>query len=196
MLISTRHDTRLSSRMLLGLTVGLALTIVAPDVSSARPKKDTLYNTCACACQDPVTGFGELLTDIRNTAGVPCGAYDNKACTLTAPDGATRAGTTKFCTGDVAGGTRAMLGGIPNMKLSVMSRGVEGEKALPPGQGDESAVLTSQSGNATMTCSCEGGNGSCSVTSTDGKISTCHKGSGDTCSGSCSYPKGTVSGEQ
>jgi hypothetical protein len=182
--------------MFLLLTVGLTLTIVAPDISSARQKKDTIYNVCGCACQDPVTGFGELLTGIQNTAGVPCGAYNNKACTLTAPDGATRAGTTKFCTGDVAGGTRAMLSVIPNMKLSVMSRGVEGEKPPALGQGDESAALTSQSGNAMMNCSCDGGNGSCSVTSTDGKTSTCHKGDGDTCTGTCAYPKGTISGEQ
>ena len=193
MLLSTRRDTGLSSRMLLALTVGLTLTVVAPEVSSARQKKDAIYNVCGCACQDPVTGFGELLTGIQNTAGVPCGAYNNRACSL---DGGTRTGTTKFCTGDVAGGTRAMLSVIPNTKLSVMSRGVEGEKPPAPGQGDESAPLTSQSGNAMMTCSCEGGNGSCSVTSTDGKTSTCHKGDGDTCTGSCAYPKGTISGEQ
>jgi hypothetical protein len=86
-----------------------------------------------------------------------------------------------------------MLSVVPNTKLSVMSRGTEGE---PPKQEHESTALTSQAGNATMTCSCEGGSGSCSVTSTDGKTSTCHKGDGDTCTGACAYPKGTISGSE
>ncbi|BFU96681.1 MAG: hypothetical protein NTNFB02_34030 [Nitrospira sp.] len=192
MMFPRRQEKGQVSRILLALIVGLTLTIVAPDDSLARAKKDTIYNVCGCACQDPVTGFGELLLDIQNTAGVPCGAYNNRACTLTAPDGATRAGTTKFCTGDVAGGTRAMLSTIPNAKLSVIGRGVEGE---PSKQDNESAALTSEPGNVMMNCSCESGNGSCSVTSKDGKTSTCHKGDVDTCTGTCAYPKGTISGE-
>lgn len=196
MTFPTRQESLQVSRMLLVLMVGLSGLLVFPDVSLARAKKDTIYNVCGCACQDPVTGFGELLLDIQNTAGVPCGAYNNKACTLTAPDGATRAGTTKFCTGDVAGGTRAMLSVIPNMKLSVMSRGAEGETKTSSGQENESALLTSEPGNVMMNCSCESGKGSCSVTSTDGKTSTCHKGDGDSCTGTCAYPKGTVSGTE
>jgi hypothetical protein len=87
-----------------------------------------------------------------------------------------------------------MLSSIPNTTLSIMSRGVEGEPHTSTTQENESAALTLRPGNAMMNCSCDGGNGSCSVTSIDGKTSTCHKGDGDTCSGSCTYPKGTISG--
>jgi hypothetical protein len=193
MIFPTRHDNGQVFRILLVLTVGLGLTVVAPDVSSARQKKNTIYNVCGCACSDPTTGFGELLPDIQNTAGVPCEAYNNRACSL---DGGTRTGTTKFCQGMPGGGTKAMLGVIPNTTFSVMSRGAEGEKQTSSGQGNEPVELLSKPGNVMMNCSCEGGSGSCSVTSTDGKTSTCHKGDGDSCTGSCAYPKGTISGEQ
>ena len=139
------------------------------------------------------TGFGELLPDIQNTAGVPCEAYNNRACSL---DGGTRTGTTKYCGGYKPGGTKAMLSVLPNTTLSIMSRGVEGEQHTSSNQENDPAALTSRPGNVMMNCSCQGGNGSCSVTSTDGKTSTCHKGEVDTCSGSCAYPKGTISGEQ
>jgi hypothetical protein len=195
MLLPTRYDTRLSSRMLLAMLVGLTLTLVAPEVSSARQKKDAIYNQCACACYTPATGFGTIL-DIRNDAGVACGLYNNRPCTGTDQNGATISGTTKYCGGYKPGGTRAMLSAIPNTTLSIMSRGVEGEKQASPGQENESAELMSKPGSVMMNCSCDGGNGSCSVTSTDGKTSACHKGDGDTCTGSCAYPKGTISGEQ
>lgn len=42
------------------------------------PKKDAIYNQCACACVAP----GEVLGSIevyRNTAGVACGVYDEKS---------------------------------------------------------------------------------------------------------------------
>ena len=193
MILRTRQDRGSSSGMFLLLTVGLTLTIVAPGISSARQKKYTIYNVCACACSDPTTGFGELLPDIQNTAGVPCEAYNNRACSL---DGGTRTGTTKYCGGYKPGGTKAMLSVLPNTTLSIMSRGVEGEQHTSSNQENEPASLTSRPGNVMMNCSCQGGSGSCSVTSTDGKTSTCHKGEGDTCSGSCAYPKGTISGEQ
>jgi len=188
-----RYPDLLSSWALLTMTLGLGFAIVAPDVSDARPKKDTIYNECACACYTPATGFGTIL-DIRNDAGVSCELYNNRPCTGTDQNGAVISGTTKYCGGYKPGGTRAMLGAIPSTKLSVMSRGVEGEPQAPSEK--ESAALMSQPGNAVMNCSCEGGNGSCSVTSTDGTTSTCHKGQGDTCTGSCAYPKGTISGEQ
>jgi hypothetical protein len=195
MIFPTRQDNGQVFRILLVLTVGLTLTIVAPDLSSARPKKEAIFNQCACACYTPATGFGTIL-DIKNSAGVSCGMYNNRPCTGTDENGATISGTTKFCGGYKPGGTRAMLSAIPNTKLSVISRGTEGEKQTSSGQENESAALTSRPGNVMMNCSCDGGNGSCSVTSTDGKTSTCHKGDGDSCTGSCAYPKGTISGEQ
>jgi hypothetical protein len=195
MIFPNRQDNGQVFRILLVLTVGLTLTIVAPDLSSARQKKDAVYNQCACACYTPATGFGTIL-DIKNTAGVSCGMYNNRPCTGTDQNGATISGTTKYCGGYKPGGTRAMLSAVPDTKLSVMSRGTEGEKQMSSGQENESAALTSRPGNVMMNCSCDGGTGSCSVTSTDGKTSTCHKGDGDTCTGTCAYPKGTISGEQ
>lgn len=195
MIFPTRQNNCQIFRILLVLTVGLTLTIVAPDLSSARQKKDAIYNECACACYTPASGFGTIL-DIKNSAGVSCGMYNNRPCTGTDENGATISGTTKFCGGYKPGGTRAMLSAIPNTTLSVRSRGTEGEKQTSSGQENESAALTSRPGNVMMNCSCDGGNGSCSVTSTDGKTSACHKEDGDTCTGTCAYPKGTISGEQ
>jgi len=177
------------------LTVVLAAWMASPGDSFARQKRPTIYNECACACYTPATGFGTIL-DIRNTAGVSCELYNNRPCTGTDENGATISGTTKYCGGYQPGGTRAMLSAIPDTKLSATSRGVEGESPTSSGPVNESALLTSQPGNVMMNCSCEGGNGSCSVTSTDGKTSTCHKGDGDTCTGSCAYPKGTISGAE
>ena len=193
MILPIRHGNSQSSGMLLLLMVGLTLTIVAPDASHARPKSP-IYNTCACACYTPATGFGTIL-DIRNSAGVSCGMYNNRPCTGTDQNGATISGTTKYCGGYKPGGTSAMLSVAPDTKLSIMSRGTEEGKQTSSGQENESAPLTSRPGDVMMTCSCDSGNGSCSVTSTDGKTSTCHKGDGDTCAGSCAYPKGTISGE-
>jgi len=190
MIFPTRQDNGQVSRIVLVLAVGFGFTFVGPHVSSAKPK-NPIYNECACACYTPATGFGTIL-DIRNSAGVACGMYNNRPCTGTDENGATISGTTKYCQGYKPGGTRAMLGAIPDTKLSVMSRGTEGE---PSKQENESTALASEPGNVMMNCSCNNGKGSCSVTSTDGKTSTCHKGDGDTCTGTCAYPKGTISGE-
>lgn len=173
-------------------TFGLAMLLGSSGVSLALPK-NPIYNECACACYTPATGFGTIL-DIRNTAGVSCELYNNRPCTGTDENGATISGTTKYCGPYKPGGTRAMLSTIPNTKLSVMSRGVEGETQTSSGQENEAAVVTLEPGNVAMSCSCQGGNGSCSVTSIDGRTSTCHKGEGDGCSGTCMYPKGTISG--
>lgn len=194
MMVVSRHDSGKISTVLLTVTVGLGLTIVAPDISSAKPK-NPIYNECACACYTPASGFGTIL-DIRNNAGVACELYNNRPCTGTDENGATISGTTKYCGGYKPGGTRAMHGAaVPSKSLSVMSRGVEGGEPAAS-QDAETAVLMSQPGNVMMSCSCQGGKGSCSVTSTDGKTSTCHKGDGDTCTGSCAYPKGTISGAE
>jgi hypothetical protein len=175
------------------LTVVLAAWLAAPGDSLALKKRPGMYNVCACACYTPGSGFGTILDGIQNTAGVPCGFYNNRPCTGTDENGATMSGTTKYCGGMKDGGTTAMLSRIPNTTLSIMSRGAEGE---PSNQENESAALPSRPGNVMMNCSCDGGNGSCSVTSTDGKTSTCHKGKGDTCTATCAYPTGTISGEQ
>jgi hypothetical protein len=140
-----------SSVMFLALTVGLAVLFGSSGSSLAAPK-DPIYNVCACACYDPTTGFGELLADIQNTAGVPCGAYNGRACSL---DGGTRTGTTKYCGGYKPGGTRAgML--APSLEQNapvlqqtpttpggmrapttgtIQRRGIEGEQPAEPTPG-------------------------------------------------------------
>lgn len=194
------HTASTSSVLFLALTVGLAGWSASSGIALALKPRPAIYNQCVCACYDPSTGFGTILSDIRNNAGVPCGAYNNRPCTIHNEDGSTTGGTTKFCGGDKAGGTKAMTVAPSVLQNApvVGSRGVESEST--PGAGEKAIadipVLTSKPGEVRMNCSCEGGSGSCSVTSTDGKTSTCHKGSGDSCSGSCSYPKGTISGEK
>jgi hypothetical protein len=187
----TRIEKWQSRAMFLALTVGLAVLFASSGVSWALPK-DPIYNVCACACFDPATGFGEILADIQNTAGVPCGAYNNRACSL---DGGTRTGTTKYCGAYKPGGTRAaMMLPRTGSSTGILSRGVEGENQSPAGEMQEGAVPMSRPGNVMMNCSCDKGNGSCSVTSKDGKTSVCEKGQKDTCTGTCTYPKGTISG--
>jgi hypothetical protein len=181
---------------LFALTVVFVAWMASPGDSQARQKRPAIYNQCVCACYTPASGFGTILDGIQNTAGVSCEVYNNRPCTGTDENGATISGTTKYCGGYKPGGTKAMLSAIPNMTLSIAGRGVEEDPKTSAGRENESAVLTSQPGNVMMNCSCAGGSGSCSVTSTDGKTSTCHKGDGDTCSGSCSYPKGTISGAE
>jgi hypothetical protein len=197
----SRTANRKISIMFLGLSIGFGALIVAPGDGLARAKNDTIYNVCACACFDPATGFGEILADIHNTAGVPCGAYNNRACSL---DGGTRTGTTKYCGGYKPGGTKAtMLAPSTGLNAPIQRRGVEGDQpgqsaseqdSLSGGEIQERAIPRQRLGVAEMNCYCDGGNGTCSVTSTDGKTSTCSKGANDTCTGTCRYPKGTISG--
>jgi len=192
-------DTKLLA-ILFTLTLVLTTWMASPGDSLALQKRPGIYNQCVCACSDPSTGFGELLADIQNTAGVPCEFYNNRACTIHNEDGSTTGGKTKFCGGYKPGGMKAMTVAPSVLQNApvLQRRGVEAESSVVEESkaSDDLAVPMSNPGNVRMNCSCEGGNGSCSVTSTDGKTSTCHKGDGDTCSGSCAYPKGTISGEQ
>jgi hypothetical protein len=93
-----------SAATLLLLIVGLTSTTFAPDVSFARQKNEAVAAKCGCICKDP-TGFGEMLTDIRNTAGVACSAYNGRACSL---DGGTRTGKTMNCQTDNSSGTKSL----------------------------------------------------------------------------------------
>lgn len=186
--------------LFIAMTVGLAVWSASSGVAVALKPRPTIYNKCVCACYDPSTGFGTILDGISNTAGVPCGVYNNRPCTIHNEDNSTTGGTTKYCGDDKTSGTKAMtfaplvLQNAPVLR----SRGVESEST--PGEGEKAIVdipaLMSKPGEVRMNCGCNGGSGSCSITSTDGKTSTCHKGDGDTCTGSCSYPKGTISGEK
>ena len=200
MICPPQHKSEQISRILLALTVGLAVWSASSGVALALKPRPTIYNKCVCACYTPATGFGTILDGISNTAGVPCGMYNNRPCTGTDENGATISGTTKFCGGDKTSGTKAMTVAPSVLQNApvLQSRGVEPEST--PGEGEKAIadipVLISKPGDVRMNCSCEGGNGSCSISSTDGKTSTCHKGKGDTCTGSCAYPKGTISGER
>jgi len=177
------------------VAVGLAASLLSPPSSFALQKQSSVYNQCVCACG----GAGEGgIVDISNTGGFSCSAYNNKTCNYEDPaTGGIRTSTTRWCQPYKPGGTRAAASAMVRAGQTgmVMSRGVEGETDAAPGEYKDSAIPVSKPGNAMMNCSCDGGNGSCSVTSTDGKTSTCHKGEGDTCTGSCAYPKGTISGE-
>lgn len=182
------------------LTVVSTAWMASPGDSLALQKRPGIYNVCVCACSDPSTGFGELVPDIQNTAGVSCEVYNSRPCTIHNEDGSTTGGRTKYCQGYKPGGTKAMTvaPSVLQNAPTIQRRGVETESSTVEGSKapEDLAVPMSNPGNVRMNCSCEGGNGSCSVTSTDGKISTCHKGDGDTCTGSCAYPKATISGAE
>ena len=88
-------------------------------------------------------------------------------------------------------------------RAPILGRGVEGEQsgqseseqgAAPQG-GDvqEPAIPRMGLGAASFNCYCDGGTGTCTVTS-DGTNSTCSKGPDGTCTGTCKYPKGTTTG--
>jgi hypothetical protein len=192
---------------------GLCLSFIWPSVGLALPK-DLTYNTCACFC-DGATGGG--IIDIRNSGGYSCSAYNNKTCNYEdEATGGIRTGTTKWCGGFKPDGVRAMFQ-APLSKDAITRRGVEGDQPAQPGPGpygptdapseattpsqglpssdvQERAIPRPGLGVAELNCSCDKGSGTCSVTSTDGKSSTCYKGKDDTCTGTCMYPKGTVSG--
>ncbi len=101
----TRQSENRRATTLLAVMVALASSMTfTPDVSFARPKTDVAPAKCGCICKDP-TGFGDMLTDIQNTAGVACSAYNGKACSL---DGGTRTGKTMNCQTDNSSGTKSV----------------------------------------------------------------------------------------
>lgn len=118
---ASRTATSTGNTSFLVLTVGATVLIASPGDSSARARRDAIYNECACACYTPATGFGTIL-DIKNNAGVSCELHNNRPCTGTDQNGAVISGRTQYCAGYKPGGTRAMLGATPNTTLSIMSR--------------------------------------------------------------------------
>lgn len=115
------------SRMVLGLGVGLIMLLTWAGAGLAKPK-GAIYNQCACICQAPGDIIG-VITDISNTGGFSCGAYNGKTCNYSDPaTGGVRSGTTKYCGPFKPGGTvnfRAPLSGITG---SVLSRGIDGDQ--------------------------------------------------------------------
>lgn len=121
--------------ILVTVIIGFAVGLASPGVSSARQKVPTVSKKCGCVCKDPATGFGELLTDIDNTAGVSCSAYNSRPCSL---DGGTRTGKTQNCQNDNSLGkspqgtlqqtptTPGPMTGVPSG--TIQRRGVEGEQ--------------------------------------------------------------------
>jgi len=184
-----------SNILFLSLTVGLGIVMGLPGISLAEPKQGSTYNQCACLCDGPTGGEIDVIT---NSGGFGCDAYNSQTCNYTDPKtGGVNTGKEKYCTGFKPGGTRPMRSMMlprTGMSGTVMSRGIEGEGQASSGEIQEQAVPVRKLGEAMMSCSCEKGSGSCSVTSKDGKTSTCEKGQNDTCTGTCAYPKGTISG--
>jgi len=183
----------LTLTLTLTFTVVFAVSAASSGISLAEPVQGTIYNQCACACNG---SRGGNIDTYNNDAGVDCGAYNGHVCTYVNPDGSTYQGTLQWCTPYKPGGTRAgML--LPRIGLrapAIMSRGVEGENPPPASEMQEPLVPSERLGNVMMNCECDQGKGSCSVTSTDGRTSICEKGHNDTCTGTCRYPKGTISG--
>ena len=196
----------------LASVASVCLGLLWPSTSLALPK-DLVYNTCACFC-DGATGGG--IIDIRNSGGYSCSAYNNKTCNYEdEATGGIRTGTTKWCGGFKPDGVKAMtLAPLSLSKDAITRRGVEGDQPAEPGPGpygptdapsesvsppsgevQERAIPRQRLGAAELNCYCDGGNqGTCSVTSTDGQTSKCYKGANDTCTGTCKYSKGTISG--
>ncbi len=123
----TQTHMWMRGRMVLGVCAGLILVLTWVEVSLAKPK-GTIYKQCACICQAPGDIIG-VITDISNTGGFSCGAYNGKTCNYSDPaTGGVRSGTTKYCGPYKPGGTvifRTPLSGITG---SVLSRGIEGEQ--------------------------------------------------------------------
>ncbi|MBM2846709.1 MAG: hypothetical protein HW407_2021 [Bacteroidetes bacterium] len=109
MIFPTRQNNGQVSRILLVLTVGLAVLLASPGGSWAAKKRPGVSNICGCLCKDS-TGGGEFLTGIQNTAGVACEAYNNRTCSL---DGGTRTGTTTNCQHDNSTGTNPPMAIVP-----------------------------------------------------------------------------------
>ena len=129
----SRITTSRRSTMFLALTVGLAVLFGSSDVSFALPK-DPIYNQCACACVLPGESFG-VIDEVSNTAGVPCGAYNNKTCNVEDPQtGGIRTGTLKYCGGFKPGGIKGMGRVRPPIGRNppVLQRGVEPEAPASP----------------------------------------------------------------
>jgi len=121
------------STMFLALTVGLAVFFGSSDVSLAL-QNDPIYNQCACACVLPGESFG-VIDEVSNTAGVPCGAYNNKTCNVEDPQtGGIRTGTLKYCGGFKPGGIKGMGRVRPPIGTNppVLQRGVEPEAPASP----------------------------------------------------------------
>lgn len=176
----------------LTITMGLLLILGSPPAALALKKTPAIYNQCVCACGGPGEGG---IVEISNAGGYSCGAYNNKTCNYEDPTtGGIRTSTTRWCQPYKPGGVRNAVSAMAGQSSMVMNRGIEKTPNNAPGEYKGSTIPPSKPGSVMMNCSCEGGNGSCSVTSTDGMTSTCHKGEADSCTGTCSYPTGTISG--
>lgn len=199
--MKTRRHPAAGTRsvLFLALTVGVAMWLAWPGAGSAVPPKP-IFNECACLCvsrtDGKITGFS--IDTYKNTGGYACGVYSGTNCNVLNEDGSLTSGRLEQCGGYKPGGTRAMtlapsvLQNAPVLR----SRGIE--PGSTPGEEEQATVdipaLMSKPGDVKMNCGCDGGTGSCSVSSTDGKTSTCQKGEGNTCSGTCKFPIGTISG--
>lgn len=131
-MIVDRMSTHQPYRFALALIAGLMVWLALPSESVARPKKDLIYNECACRCVAPGDVVG-VITDIKNTAGVSCGTYNSKTCNYADPaTGGVRSGTLRDCGGFKPGGTKALQQAVPKLNSPIMRRGIEGEQPTEP----------------------------------------------------------------
>jgi hypothetical protein len=119
------------------LVIGLAIISLSSGVAWAKPKT-TIYKECGCLCQAPGDVMG-VITNIPNTGGYSCGAYNGKTCNYSDPaTGGVRTGTTKYCGGFKPGGMISYRAPISGVKGQVLRRGIEGEQSA---EGDEKGEM-------------------------------------------------------
>ncbi|BCA53213.1 hypothetical protein W02_03530 [Nitrospira sp. KM1] len=113
------------------MIVSLAISVMWVETGFALPKKESIYNECACACDGPTGG---AIIDIRNVGGFACAAYNGKTCNYEDPaSGGIRSGTTRWCTAYKPSGIKAAAAPLQNGP--VMRRGVEDAPSAEPGPG-------------------------------------------------------------
>lgn len=123
------------------LAMGFTIGVTSPEVSLAKPKSGATYKECACICQAPGDALG-VITDIRNTGGFSCGAYNGKTCNYSdSATGGVRTGTTKMCGGFKPGGTISFKAPIGGTTGSVLRRGID-DRESAEGEGEGEIIIT------------------------------------------------------
>lgn len=202
----TPINKRKGRHQFLAIALGLIVPLFWSGIALAKPRTDTVYKQCACLCQAPGDVIG-VITDISNTGGYSCGAYNGKTCNYYDPNtGGVRTGSTKYCGGFKPGGTVNFKAALSDRSGLIMRRGVESEQPAEPemeinipsedtesGEIQDRAVprmaLPGRSLSFTG-CGCKGGSGTCTVTTNPvpgGDSQTCYKGAADSCTGSCDF---------
>lgn len=152
--LSRTSSSRMMFLLIFTVVIEPAALLALPEAGLALDNTSPVFNKCACLCVSPGIMGGEFLTDITNTAGLSCDAYNKKPCNRTHPDGSLTIGETKRCVGDPSGGTRAvklpqnapLLQPVPTTPSgarvpptgTIQRRGVDGEQPGTPAPSEQS----------------------------------------------------------